>query len=377
MHSLQDAAAEWIIAPNTALSIVQSFNKAYDFLPALPTEFETDTVDDAQQSLHSLDLNATRSTSTVNTIRAPRSHARYNTDPEAPFNDWCPIKLLEEYDPMDLSSCSSKHAYVADHVIQVPLSLRITPSLFSDLEVIRKEQRKQASKLIHLNKVSEAGDRNDDSEDVKAGLAAPEAGLGEVLDENDTVGDGSYRADDDWLSRLRDKLQPDEEIGWYMVVCEDEERNDGLSYDDSLEYDELEQVNTQEVDDRQFQQSNVAPPTPISLEAPTTPNDIQTTTDVSPHDSSTAISNDNDDSTQLQPQFPVTSNETNGVPNSTRAPVLSAPTTTSPPAGSLSVTASPVTSPKPNKLAKSRSSQSRLSEGSNLKKMKSFFGIKK
>lgn len=83
------------------------------------------------------------------------------------------VSLLEEYDPSDLETVSRPYAYVADYAVKV---------------------------------------------DASASLSAEMAKYDERV--RDACGE--------WFPKLRDQLQGSEEIGWYVVVCGDEERETGL-----------------------------------------------------------------------------------------------------------------------------------------------------
>lgn len=81
--------------------------------------------------------------------------------------DWSPVKLLEEHDPTETVLATRPYAYVADYAVRIDLSASI------------------ASEMANYEK----------------SVSNP------------------------WLNDLRDKLQKDEEIQWYVVVCGDEDRH--------------------------------------------------------------------------------------------------------------------------------------------------------
>ncbi|EFX05639.1 hypothetical protein CMQ_3708 [Grosmannia clavigera kw1407] len=82
-----------------------------------------------------------------------------------------PVRLLEEFDPADLETVTTPYAYVADHVVPVDRSVSIVDAMAA------YERR------------------------PKVATADP------------------------WLDRLRDQLQPGEDLRWYVVVNGDEERD--------------------------------------------------------------------------------------------------------------------------------------------------------
>lgn len=93
--------------------------------------------------------------------------------------DWSAVKLLEEYDPLDLTAVSQPHAYVADYVVRIDLSCNVAE------EIARYEERLRASPDPPVTGKSK-----------KPG----------------------------WFEKLRDQLQRGEDIRWYVVVNGDEER---------------------------------------------------------------------------------------------------------------------------------------------------------
>lgn len=136
---------------------------------------------------------------------ACRRSSSYSTSPSLAFDDtvhadpvlaqgWSPVKLLEEYDPANTAEVSGPHAYVADYVTRVTDSVSIV-----------EEIQRYESRVRHSARPPVTGPSSD-----------------EMLDkERDTTKLGSAAG---WLEQLRDELQRDEQIRWYVVVCGDEER---------------------------------------------------------------------------------------------------------------------------------------------------------
>ncbi|SMR53840.1 unnamed protein product [Zymoseptoria tritici ST99CH_1E4] len=114
LQNLDDAAAEWLVAPGTTETMLENFHETFpDTMKHLPN-----------------------------------------------------LRFVEQYDPNDMSSLSQPYAYVADIV-----------------------------------------------EEVKLGLDVDEVRGKEVSDEQTKA-----------LAAVRDKLAPEVPVGWYVVVCGDEER---------------------------------------------------------------------------------------------------------------------------------------------------------
>lgn len=105
---------------------------------------------------------------------------------------WSPVTLLEEYDPSNLSEVSRPHAYVADHVVRID----------SAASVVEEIQRYEQS-VRHAPVPPVTGSSSD-----------------EMLCKQQRRGPGTGG----WFERLRDELQRDEEIRWWIVVNGDEER---------------------------------------------------------------------------------------------------------------------------------------------------------
>ncbi|SPN99601.1 uncharacterized protein DNG_02453 [Cephalotrichum gorgonifer] len=167
MNDIGDAAPEWIIAPASAAAILETFHEVFGFLPA-----------PAAPSLRSSSSTTSSASSSPSSQGGPGSG---------------PVFLLEEYDPSDLGRLNAPYAYVADHVARVAVSVDVAA------EMAAYEERARSG-----GSASGGGE-----------TARKEGGEEVVVD-----GKG-------WFERLRDQLQAGEEIGWYVVVCGDEERDTG------------------------------------------------------------------------------------------------------------------------------------------------------
>jgi hypothetical protein len=154
LYDIDDAAAEWIIAPASSVALLNSFYALFDFLPSRKSS-----------------LAAAGNPS----VAGPRPR----------FNDWSMVKLLEQYDPADESVGSQPYAYVADYIVPVVLSTDVA----AEMDAYDEHQRAEAS-------------------------PPGEPGLSGL----------EMRRCQGWFEKMRDKLQKDAAIGWYVVVCGDEER---------------------------------------------------------------------------------------------------------------------------------------------------------
>lgn len=108
--------------------------------------------------------------------------------------EWAPVKLLEEYDPANLDEVSKPYAYVADYVTRIDSSCSIVE------EIQRYEARVRSSGAPAVTGPSSDEMLNGKRDTTKLGRGAG------------------------WFEQLRDQLQRDEEIRWYVVVNGDEER---------------------------------------------------------------------------------------------------------------------------------------------------------
>ena len=267
VQDLDDAAPEWVIKRGSAQSLIASFYNLFDFLPeraspparsgdsgtrhCVPAspDYTTHTVqsgsksqgraaaaqhdqgpyyngpnqDDPQgprprreSSIISRKRGTSELTQASGTPSTHGSSAPQTNNPESPSapsqppiasssnknkacdlvltQDWSPIKLLEEYDPNNLEECSRPYAYVADYVKRIDASCSI------DEEVARYEQQVQSSfdPAVTGRPSGESSKRDKDTARSKRSA--------------------------EWFEQLRDQLQRDEEIRWYVVVNGDEER---------------------------------------------------------------------------------------------------------------------------------------------------------
>lgn len=164
LNNLEEAAPDWVIGEDTATLILDQFTKSFDFLPKISDE-EAEAASDPN--------NAPRSTAPAqhhdDNFTQPASRVPVAHDPVLQYT-WSPVKLLEEYDPDETVSPARPYAYVADHVVRVDLGA-----------------------------------------DVLAEMTAYEKAI--------------RRGGNAWFSTLRDNVQKGSDIGWYVVVCGDIERD--------------------------------------------------------------------------------------------------------------------------------------------------------
>ncbi|KAK4126272.1 hypothetical protein N657DRAFT_547938, partial [Parathielavia appendiculata] len=187
LQNLDDASPEWIIPATSSRCILKSFYEIFDFLPycspkqgcyAPTRELDGENRTTAENRSRSRGLTDGSSSS---------SSSSHTSSPEDDFSaqSWSAIKLLEEYDPHDLTAVSRPYAYVADYAVRIDLSCSIVD------EISRYEQLQHQSAYPAISIPT----RN-----------PPAEGQG-------------------WFEQLRDQLQRSEEIRWYVVVNGDEVRD--------------------------------------------------------------------------------------------------------------------------------------------------------
>jgi len=231
VQNIDDAAPEWIIAPHSSTAILESFYALFDFLPEpdqtlldRSTEKATALREEKKKkrtllgggsskkgkgsggepaSAAAMAMAAVSADGADFDVPSPSVH---DEEDAVLSNDWSAVKLLEEYDPSNLEEVSRPYAFVADYVVRVDLNVSVAE------EIARYEER--------LAKRGGAEDR------PMAGTVSDEFVKATKKSSGASAGGGSSSAGKKagWLEKLRDQLQRNEDIRWYVVVCGDEER---------------------------------------------------------------------------------------------------------------------------------------------------------
>lgn len=188
LYDLDDAAAEWIVAPASAITLLNSFYTLFDFLPP-----SNPPMSPSSQATSPPTLSTKNGSSHGHNRSSSFQGGAGRQKKAAVFNDWSVVKLLEQYDLADETCASQPYAYVADYIVPIPLSVDIAA------ETIKYDE--------HIARESDIG----------------EVGTGgfsnrELKRKSKRVG---------WFDKLRDKLAKDQPIGWYIVVVGDEDRDVG------------------------------------------------------------------------------------------------------------------------------------------------------
>ncbi|KAL2754481.1 hypothetical protein ACRALDRAFT_209852 [Sodiomyces alcalophilus JCM 7366] len=192
-QDLGDATPDSIIASQSFPAIIQSFYSAFDFLPNCPA-----AVGDSLARKPTLQQPSDTQPHHI-TASSP-SPQGFEPVPSSP-PDQCAIRLLEEYDARGVTSADQPHVFVADHVVRVDLSVSVLQ------EMALYEERTIQYTCGHNVMASESRDEYDKRESEPDEVTS-EKSQGEAVR---------------WFEKLRVELQPDEDIGWYVVICRDKE----------------------------------------------------------------------------------------------------------------------------------------------------------
>ena len=214
IQDVDDAAPSWVVAPRSSAALIAQFYDLFEFLPYRSgasgpptTHGPSGGLDRSTEPPQTGDRSRLRGASvrrgksprivskTVQRKESPTPATPQAIDPpadeETPVSDWSAVALLEEFDPTNLSVVSGPWAYVADHVVRVDTSVSAVE------EMLRYEAL-------------------ENSRDVRA-MSGPS-------DETGRKPGNAERGAAGWFEMLRDKLQANEPIRWYVVVCDDEDR---------------------------------------------------------------------------------------------------------------------------------------------------------
>jgi hypothetical protein len=253
LHDLDDAAAEWVVAPATSVTLLNSFYSLYDFLPpsnpppasyplAAPTEKVMVQDDDTgPRTLTKKKKGSIASLGSIGRKNRPAKlegaalgngnghHVGDKSESEASrtttgtsvsrdskgkpgkkptFNDWSVVKFVEQYDPNDMHAVSQPYAYVADYAVEVPLGVSIS-------EEVAKYEAKQRAEEGPLTTPCSPGTPGMPGIGASGDLMSLGLSAREIRRKSRRLG---------WFEKLRDGLQKGADIGWYVVVCGDEER---------------------------------------------------------------------------------------------------------------------------------------------------------
>lgn len=128
---------------------------------------------------------------------------------EPRFNEWSVVKLLEQYDPDDLKTASQPFAYVADYMVEVK------PGASLNEEMLKYEADQKAEEAMVNNAPVTPGTPGTPGPKGNGGMMSPSLSVREARRRSRRLG---------WFEKLRDGLQKGADIGWYVVVCGDEDR---------------------------------------------------------------------------------------------------------------------------------------------------------
>ncbi|KAG5912879.1 hypothetical protein E4U42_001741 [Claviceps africana] len=187
LNDLDECAPDWIIEPVTAAILLSQLAESFAFVPR-PDEDEQHG-GKKKPSPH-----------------APPPRVRYDEDMSMPpsrvppeqdrilMHDWSPVKLLEEYDENETVHAARPYAYMADYAVRV---------------------------------------------DLGADVLAEMARYDETLKQRNAA----------WFEQLRENVQPEEQSRWYVVVCDDTEREAPVEDEDRVEHEHKHEHDGDDDDD--------------------------------------------------------------------------------------------------------------------------------
>ncbi|EKD19660.1 uncharacterized protein L3040_001995 [Drepanopeziza brunnea f. sp. 'multigermtubi'] len=262
LNNLDDAAPEWIIAPASSVTLLNSFYTLFDFLPPsnpppassplAPVADQVVTEEEATRGTEKL-TKANKSNRSISSLRdlvlRPKSNGVVSlgggrgkekdkedgpngngtgsretkppagatvapttktTEKRPTFNDWSVVKLLEQYDP-EIETCSQPHAYVADYMVEVSLGVSVAEEMARYEAKIAEEESLLSAPATPLSPEKTGFPTVDENGE----LASPPLSARDVRRKSRRL---------NWFEKLRDGLQKEAAIGWHVVVCGDEER---------------------------------------------------------------------------------------------------------------------------------------------------------
>ncbi|KAL6898203.1 hypothetical protein GGI43DRAFT_87847 [Trichoderma evansii] len=173
LEDLEDAAPDWIVGRDSSAVILERINTKFNYLPQRlphqPCEEQSKQRSEHLEEQPPPEQAEKKILHQDDDLTVPPSRVP-DCEDSVLVNETSAVKLLEEHDPEETSISARPFAYVADHVIRIDLSANILEEM-AKYDVLAK-------------------DRNEGN----------------------------------WFERLRDELQNDASIGWYVVVNGDEER---------------------------------------------------------------------------------------------------------------------------------------------------------
>ncbi len=246
VQDIEDASPDWIANADSTRSLLDAFYNLFDFLPA---DVEADAAagpaaapskgKSRKDKESAADAAAAAAGPPPGVVR--RSDGR---DDVLALQDGSAVKLLEEFDPARLDEMSRPHAYVADYVARIDLSV----SVLDEMARYERLQRRAGA----------SGDRG-----PGLAMAGPSDETPGFLGAGETEGSASSASSKKkkgagWFGQLRDQLQRGEPIRWYIVVNNDEERGWGEG-DDGDTYDEDQEEAVEGQRERQQQEGRTTP----------------------------------------------------------------------------------------------------------------------
>ncbi|KAG5918162.1 hypothetical protein E4U61_002007 [Claviceps capensis] len=207
LNDLDECAPDWIVEPLTASVILSQLAESFPFVPRLEGNDDDEKTSKAKtQSSQAAPLPHTEkqsSTSYDDDLSLPLTSRVPSEQDRILMHTWSPMKLLEEYDENETTHGTRPYAYIADYVVRIDLGA-----------------------------------------DVEAAMAVYEETLRE--------------RNGGWFDKLRENVQPEEQARWYIVVCDDTEREvpteEELVEDEQEEMEEVHEEDEIGEEEKKYQQ---------------------------------------------------------------------------------------------------------------------------
>jgi len=229
-NDLDDAALHWIVAPRSKAQIIQSFEELLDesaspshMDPKAETANAAEACKEDHKPLQDVAEEEGSQASPYEEGHEPKKRVEDTTMDRLAAQTSPPlpgITLLEEYDPDNLDVCAAPWAYVADYAVRVDGAVSVPE------QMRRYEQERSSGHAVETEPPVHGG------EDLPSAAAKTNLldFMTEGLESQPSCSRSGYRS---WLARLRDKVQGNECIDWYIVVCGDEIRDKSTSNEES------------------------------------------------------------------------------------------------------------------------------------------------
>lgn len=217
------------------MALLNSFYTAFEFLPAAessPTSSRTSFISPPQTAKTNSNSNSSKNGNGTERRRRKSSHISTSDK----FNDWSLVKLLEQHETRHLKTATQPYAYVGDFITPIHLAHSITQEMEA-YEARKAEdilalcaaastpQNRSRSPTFGIKPKKASSASGEESIEKTTKVLTPEEEAREARIQKMNTQDFQRRKRRvGWLEKLRDCLEAKAEVGWFVVVCEDEVR---------------------------------------------------------------------------------------------------------------------------------------------------------